>query len=174
MDKAYWNEPLPLKKPYPAEHSQLKNLMAAIGFVFFLIAGARLLPDAMTYPSSRPLRAFLVVLVIPASLSFLMLWGMLRVDGIFRMRVWKSAFILNNADLHIDYAAVERTIHYLRSTTAYGDADFKRVVTSLACSLRWVRPFARSTHTNFSWEALHAYQHYAKGDKEIQPTSCPR
>jgi hypothetical protein len=65
-------------------------------------------------------------------------------------------------------------IKYMKENTTYQCINFKEVAVSVACSLRKEDPFAASEHSTFSWEVIHAYHHFAFGDKEFQSTACPR
>lgn len=172
MHLAYWNEPSPLKRSYPGRTSSCETNLMVVGFFLALIAFTGILPGAKDFPG--PFWAFLLILAIPSVLSALAFWSAPRVGALCRSSAWKKAFIANNVDLGLRYHAVKKVIRLLRATTTYHDVTFESVATHLACSLRKEDPFASGEHTTFSWEVLHAYHHFAFGDRAIQPTYCPQ
>lgn len=170
MYTAYWNEPLPLKKQYPGRTSTYAVTIVYAIWSLLVITGLTVMLGA-DYPES-PEKNVLFILYI--TLSMLFFWSAEPIGKLHRDMLWKNAFITNNADLKLDYDAVKKVIHLLRTTTSYSDVSFEDVVISLACNLRLADPFASDKHTTFSWEVLHAYHHFAFGTKEIQPTRSPR
>lgn len=171
MRTAYWSEPKPLKMDYPSGASNLENAILATA-IMLAITSLTLLSSAAGFPGSIWL--FSLIVAIP---------GLLAVGCFFiakpaahrrRDRQWKKAFLANNHDLELNMVAIRQTIEYMKKHTTYFNVNFENVAVHLACSLRQEDRFSSNNHTTFSREVLHAYLHFATGEVDLQPSSCPK
>lgn len=169
MQSTYWSEPLPLKKAYPAETSGHETVVAM--FAGYFLAFIAIIA---VFPVTQNIFRFFWVSGILAIFAVSVFLVGRRIAVRLRRGAWRQAFLANNDDLMIQVVAVQQVVDHLRATTSYFDVTFEKVAIHLACSLRMADPFAPGEHTSFTWEVLHAYRHFAFGDKEIQPTRCPR
>ena len=173
MEQAYWNEPMPLQRAYPDRHEAIGGFyLQLLGGIMLMVALIGVLPGARDFPGTWQL--FLVFLFTPMVLAALLFFIAPHVGRWDQERIWKRAFVANNADLNLDYRAIKKTIRLLRRTTTYFRVNFEEVAVNLACALRSEDPFDAGHHTTFSWEVLHAYFHFHDGSNEIQPSRCPR
>jgi hypothetical protein len=173
MYSAYWGEPYPLKVQYPERWDDSMARTIRIITVFLaIIAFIVILPIGPFAP--RSFLSFVIRLLVSFLLLMILYRSAVLVGNWHYAIEWKSAFVQNNADLEIDYRAIQRVIRYFTLSTGWRGVGFRKVAIQVAASLRKERPFARSLSWNWhpevkalELEINHAYCHFAFSDKEL-------
>lgn len=160
MLKAYWTEPEPLKMGYPSGPGGLANVIRAFAFVLIVIA-------LTTMFGVTDFHGGVWLFVAPALLAGALFFLAQPAGERHYRHQWKKAFLANNQDIRLNASAMEKVLVHLDKHTSYS-ADFKRVASSLGSSLRKEDYLNQNNHTDFSWDVLHAYLHFATGEVELQ------
>lgn len=173
MSTAYFNEPLPLKTPYPQRGDKGPIETTSIAITLLLVLIGLSLPGGKA-PFPGPIWMPLALMVVCFGLAGLIFWLGQKIAPWEARVAWSKAFRRNNPDL--DYEAIARVICHMRENTAYLDNNFKEVATTIAVNLRREIPWRQveGVHSTFSWEVMHAYEYFSTGQGQLVESICPK